>query len=35
MQGGIERPNVKVTLASNYSEDCARLNLGYLTPARD
>ena len=30
----IEKPNVKVTLASNISpEDCARLNLGYLDPA--
>jgi nickel-dependent lactate racemase len=35
MQAGIERPNVKVTLASKISpEDCARLNLGYLDPAR-
>jgi nickel-dependent lactate racemase len=34
MEGGIERPNVKVTLASKISpEDCARLNLGYLDPA--
>jgi nickel-dependent lactate racemase len=34
MQGGIERPNVKVTLASKITpEDCARLNLGYLDPA--
>lgn len=34
MQNGIEKPNVKVTLASKISaEDCARLNLGYLDPA--
>jgi hypothetical protein len=34
MEGNIERPNVKVTLASKISpEDCARLNLGYLDPA--
>ena len=33
MAGGVERPNVKVTLASKISaEDCARLNLGYLDP---
>jgi lactate racemase len=32
--GGIEQPNVKVTLASKISpEDCAQLNLGYLDPA--
>jgi lactate racemase len=32
---GIERPNVKVTLASRISpEDCARLNLGYMDPAQ-
>ena len=31
---GVEKPNVKVTLASKISaEDCARLNLGYLDPA--
>src|SRR6266498_733665 len=31
---GIEKPNVRVTLASKISaEDCARLNLGYLDPA--
>jgi nickel-dependent lactate racemase len=31
---GIEKPNVHVTLASRISsEDCARLNLGYLDPA--
>jgi len=34
MEGIIERPNVKVTLACKISpEDCARLNLGYLDPA--
>lgn len=34
MENGIEKPNVKVTLASKIpSEDCARLNLGYLDPA--
>jgi nickel-dependent lactate racemase len=34
MEDGIERPNVRVTLASKLSvEDCARLNLGYLDPA--
>jgi nickel-dependent lactate racemase len=35
MENGVERPNVKVTLASKISaEDCARLNLGYLDPAQ-
>ena len=35
MQNGIEKPNVRVTLASGISEaDCARLNLGYLDPAK-
>jgi lactate racemase len=35
MQNGIERPNVRVTLSSKISaEDCARLNLGYLDPAK-
>jgi nickel-dependent lactate racemase len=35
MQDGMEKPNVKVTLASKLSpEDCARLNLGYLDPAK-
>lgn len=35
MENGIEKPNVKVTLASKISaEDCARLNLGYLDPSR-
>lgn len=34
MENGIEKPNVRVTLASGISaEDCARLNLGYLDPA--
>ena len=34
MKIGIEKPNVRVTLASQISsEDCARLNLGYLDPA--
>ena len=33
MQGEVEYPNVKVTLASKISaEDCARLNLGYMDP---
>jgi len=35
MQNGIEKPNVRVTLASKISEeDCARLNLGYLDPVK-
>jgi lactate racemase len=34
MEDGIEKPNVRVTLASRISaEDCARLNLGYCDPA--
>lgn len=34
MVNGREKPNVKVTLASQISpEDCARLNLGYADPA--
>jgi hypothetical protein len=34
MEDGLEKPNVKVTLASKIpAEDCARLNLGYLDPA--
>jgi nickel-dependent lactate racemase len=34
MKNGVERPNVRVTLASKISrDDCARLNLGYLDPA--
>jgi hypothetical protein len=35
MENGIEKPNVKVTLASKISvEDCAHLNLGYLDPSK-
>ena len=35
MENGIEKPNVRVTLASKISaEDCARLNLGYLDPQK-
>lgn len=35
MENGIEKPNVRVTLASKISaDDCARLNLGYLDPAK-
>lgn len=35
MENGLEKPNVKVRLASKISaEDCARLNLGYLDPAK-
>jgi nickel-dependent lactate racemase len=35
MENGIEKPNVKVTLASKISaEDCARLHLGYLDPSK-
>jgi nickel-dependent lactate racemase len=35
MNGHKEVPNVRVTLASKISaEDCARLNLGYLDPAK-
>jgi len=34
-ENGMEKPNVRVTLASRISpEDCARLNLGYLAPAK-
>ncbi len=34
MENGIEKPNVRVTLASKISPaDCARLNLNYLNPA--
>ncbi len=34
MENGVEKANVKVTLASKISpEDCDRLNLGYLDPA--
>jgi nickel-dependent lactate racemase len=33
MENGVEKPNVRVILASKVSkEDCARLNLGYLDP---
>jgi nickel-dependent lactate racemase len=33
MENGLEKPNVRVTLASKIpAEDCARLNLGYLDP---
>ena len=35
LENGLEKPHVKVTLASQLPpEDCARLNLGYLDPAR-
>ncbi|MFT3895411.1 MAG: lactate racemase domain-containing protein [Anaerolineales bacterium] len=35
MEHGVEKANVRVTLASKISaEDCARLNLGYLDPAK-
>ena len=35
MDGSVEKPNVKVSLASKISpEDCARLNLGYLDPEK-
>ena len=35
MDGSVEKPNVKVSLASKISpEDCRRLNLGYLDPAK-
>jgi lactate racemase len=34
MKNGVEKPNVRVTLASQISpEDCQRLNLGYCDPA--
>jgi nickel-dependent lactate racemase len=34
MEGNVEKPNVRVTLASRISAaDCARLNVGYLDPA--
>ncbi|HET9587143.1 MAG TPA: hypothetical protein VFO91_00015 [Anaerolineales bacterium] len=34
LENGIEKPNVKVTLASKIpAEDCSRLNLGYLDPS--
>jgi nickel-dependent lactate racemase len=35
MEDGVEKPNVRVTLASKIPpEDCARLNLGYHDPAK-
>jgi nickel-dependent lactate racemase len=35
MENGLEKPNVRITLSSKIpAEDCARLNLGYLDPAR-
>jgi len=35
MEDGVEKPNVSVILASKLSaEDCARINLGYLDPAK-
>jgi len=35
MDNGVERPNLRVTLASRISaDDCARLKLGYLDPAK-
>lgn len=35
MENGIEKPNVRVTLAGKISaKDCAQLNLGYLDPSR-
>ncbi len=35
MNGNVEKPNVQVTLASKISaKDCAKLNLGYLDPAK-
>jgi nickel-dependent lactate racemase len=35
VENGIEKPNVRVTLSSKISaEDCAKLNLGYLDPAK-
>jgi hypothetical protein len=35
LENGIEKPNVRVTLASKISKnDCARLNLGYLDPGQ-
>jgi nickel-dependent lactate racemase len=35
MENGVEKPNVRVTLASKISaEDCERLRLGYLDPAK-
>jgi nickel-dependent lactate racemase len=35
MEDSIEKPNVRVTLASKIpEEDCARLNLGYMNPSK-
>ena len=35
MENGVEKPNVRVTLSSKISaEECSRLNLGYLDPAK-
>jgi lactate racemase len=35
IENGVEKPNVKVTLASKISAaDCARLNLGYMDPGQ-
>jgi nickel-dependent lactate racemase len=35
LENGVEKPNVHITLSSKISsEDCARLNLGYLDPAK-
>ena len=35
LENGVEKPNVRLTLASKIPpEDCARLNLSYLDPAR-
>jgi len=34
-ENGVEKPNVRVTLASKISrEDCEQLNLGYMDPAK-
>lgn len=35
LEEGVEKPNVRVTLASKISpEDCEKLNLGYMDPAK-
>jgi nickel-dependent lactate racemase len=35
IESGVEKPNVHISLASRIpSEDCARLNLGYVDPAK-
>jgi nickel-dependent lactate racemase len=35
MEGSVEKPNVRVTLASKIPEDdCAHLNLGYMEPSK-